>query len=205
MMRHIAACFALFVQLCPNSAHAQEEAGPSPVHVMIQGGSGVYMRVVGREKSPPVAQCTGDCSFWTLPGRYTVYTHDHTSDARHELNLRVKGFAQYRLNQGNDTVHGLGVGLEVVGIAASSLGLFTMLLPAMNQDNNDNARTMTIGLGILAGGIVSGLVGFGLETATRTELLPASEWSTTTRRQSRFRVGLVPVSAGLGLGALARF
>jgi hypothetical protein len=69
-----------------------------------------------------------------------------------------------------------------------------------------NGRTMGIGLGILAGGIVTGIVGFGLETGTRTELVPATEWS-ANQREPTVRVGLVPVSTGLGLGlgATARF
>ena len=169
------------------------------------------MQIFGREHSLPVAQCTGECTFWTLPGRYTVYSHDHSTGARHELFLRVKGFSQYQLIQGNDTVHGVGVCLEVVGVVASVVGLITTLSPALSQicesncDNQDGGRTITIGLGILGAGIVAGIVGFGLETGYRAKLVPSPDSISASRRGPRFEFGIVPVFAGLGLGGTGRF
>jgi hypothetical protein len=211
MFRHAAFCIALLMQLWAANARAQDDAGPTPVQVKVHGDSSVDMRIVEREDSPPVAQCTGECTFWTLPGRYTVSSHDHSTGARHELFLRVTGFSQYQLIQGNGTLHGVGVGLEVVGVVASVVGLITVLSPALSQicesscDNQDGGRTIAIGLGILGAGVVTGIVGFGLETGYRAELVPSSDSLSASLRGPHFELGIVPVSAGLGLGATGRF
>jgi hypothetical protein len=211
MFRHTAFCITLLTQLWAANARAQDDAGPTPVQVKIQGDSTVDMRIFGREDSPPIAKCTGKCTFWTLPGRYTVYSHDYSTGAQHELFLRVTGFSQYQLIQGNGTLHAVGVGLEVVGVVASVVGLITTLSPALSQicesgcDDQDGVRTITIGLGILGAGVVSGIVGFGLETGYRAKLVPSPDSVSASRRGPHFELGIIPVSAGLGLGATGRF
>lgn len=169
------------------------------------------MRVIGGNAADPLAVCNGDCQFWALPGRYTVYTLDHTTGARHDLDLRVKGFAEYHLVQGNDAVHDWGVGLEYTGAVASAVGFLTMLyaLSAPSCESNckddNNGRTVVIGLGILGAGLATVVVGFGLDTGNRSGFVPHDEWSEANGRSPQLRFGLVPVFAGLGLGGTARF
>lgn len=211
MKRVVATCSTLFALLAATPAIAADDAEPAPVQVKIYGDPSLDMRIVGRSEAEPLAICRRDCQFWALPGRYTVYTLDHTTGATHELNLRLNRFAEYHLVQGNTTVHALGVGLEIGGAAASVIGLLTVLSTAMSQicesncRDDNNGRTVLIGLGIMAGGIATGIVGFGLETSTRTRLVSQDEWSEANQRPLGLRFGIIPAGSGLGLGATAQF
>jgi hypothetical protein len=117
MVRRIASGLSLIALLYAANASAEDDEGPHPAQVTLHADESVQMRVIGRNPMKPLALCNGVCQLWALPGRYTVYTQDNTTGARRELNLRVNGFAEYHLIQGNDTVHDLGVGLDSRGIA----------------------------------------------------------------------------------------
>ena len=58
-----------------------------------------------------------------------MYTRDHETGARRELPLRVKGFARYELEQGNDTARSVGLGVGVGGLV-SNFGLLSVRLDA---------------------------------------------------------------------------
>ena len=211
MLRHLACCFTLIAPLYAANARAQDDEGPQTAQVTIHSAPDVELQIVGRA-AKRLAKCRGECAFWALPGRYTVYTLDHSTGDQHELTLRVTGFAEYQLNQGNDTLHDLGVGLGYAGAAASVTGLLMALSLAMTSAcesdcaTDGDRRTAKIGLWVMASGVATGISGAVLALSNRTELQAVDRFTLEqSLRLPRLRVGLLPVSGGLGLGVAARF
>jgi hypothetical protein len=219
-MAHLTAYILPLVVVCAaGNAHAQSWgnfAGDSPegAHVSIDAGDKpASLEVVPAGESQPVARCENYCDFWALPGRYTLYTRDHASGARHELGLRVKRSVRYSLQQGDDSARNAGLAVGITGSAAILIGLFmTMPLVLSNMCEDSNCTTdgerlaAEIGLGLALGGAVATPIGFTVFSHNRTKLIPVVERNYGASDSGpSVRLGVVGVNGGLGLGGLAVF
>ncbi|HEY3254593.1 MAG TPA: hypothetical protein VGJ91_11615, partial [Polyangiaceae bacterium] len=105
----LAGACALSIFIVAGTAHAQ--AAPPPwypqqylAHISIQAAPATELEVVPSGDlagSPPVARCTEYCDFWALPGKYTLYAHDHSSGEHKDLPLRIKQSSRFELEFGD--------------------------------------------------------------------------------------------------------
>ncbi len=87
-------------------------------HISIQAVPFTELVVVPQGAPPgsaAVARCMEYCDFWASPGKYTVYSRNHTTGVRKELSLRVKQSSRFVLHIGDDEDRQAGLVLGVSG------------------------------------------------------------------------------------------
>lgn len=196
-------------------AQGQGQAWPNAAaHVAIYSGTGnTHLRLVPAGSTEPVADCVGMCDFAALPGRYTLYTHDASTGADHELSLRIRRSSRFQLQQGDDGARDAGLALGITGSVSIVAGFFMVLpvvLSSMCEDTNcttsDERLTAEVGLGLLLGGIVATPIGFTVFAHNRTKLKLIDESPYEARSNGpSLRLGLVGVNGGVGLGGVGSF
>lgn len=196
------------------SAFAGDYGAPYGAHVSISAGKrALSLRIAPQGEAKPIEECENYCDFWALPGRYTLYTFDHASGERRELDFRVKQSARYTLQMGDDTARDVGLAVGISGAASIVAGMFLVapvVLSAMCEGSDcvsDRERQRAnIGLGLLLGGAVATPVGFTIFSKNRTLLRRIREPAYATEEPGpSVRVGVIGVNGGLGLGGVALF
>src|SRR6187551_2466929 len=154
---------ALSTFIFAGTAHAQvapPEAVPQQylAHVSIQAAPSTQLEIVPAEGWPgagAVAQCTEYCDFWALPGKYTLYAHDHTTGERKHLSLRVKQSSRFELEAGDDSARSSGLVLGIAGSAALFTGVILLAgalvagdCPDMNCSSDGRQTTAILGLSV---------------------------------------------------------
>jgi hypothetical protein len=195
-------------------ARAQGQAWPNAAHVAIYTGTGsMHLRLVPAGSKEAVADCVGICDFSALPGRYTLYTHDASTGADHELSLRIRRSSRFQLQQGDDGLRDAGLVVGITGSVSVVAGLFMVMplvLSSMCEDWNctsDDERLVgRIGLGLMLGGIVATPIGFTMFAHNRTKLklIDESPYEAQSSGPS-LRLGVMGVNGGVGLGGVGTF
>ena len=212
---------SLATLLLGGTAHAQAAPGwypqQYPAHVSIQAAPHTELEVVpagAPAGSAPVARCSEYCDFWTLPGKYTLYTLDHSTGQRKDLSLRIKQSSRFVYQAGDDDARATGLALGIGGSVATMTGLVLMataLMSSMCEDTNctTNAErnAATAGLVVFVAGVIATPIGWTMYAHNRTRLKRFDEGSQlASETPKQLRLGVVGVGqGGLGLGGVATF
>ena len=177
--------------------------------------SSTQMKITPVGSAEAIAECSGLCDFYALPGHYTLYTRNLTTGTKHEQALRIEGPRRYELDEGDADASRLGLTLGVAGSVAIFAGI-VMTLPlafsSMCEDtkcsSDDQRTTAAIGLGVLLAGAVMTPIGFTVASHNRRRLRPLEDepyYYGSQRVEPSVRLGVVGVTGGLGLGGVATF
>lgn len=163
---------------------------------------------------PAVARCTEYCEFWAFPGRYTLYTRNHSNGERKDLSLRIKQSSRFRFEAGDDDARAAGLALGIGGSAALVAG-FIMITPvimsSMCEDSNCTTQgerdVATVGVVLMLAGAITTPIGWTMYVRNRTRLKRIDERSYASAESgTQVRVGVVNVGlGGLGVGGMVTF
>ncbi len=200
------------------NAHAQT---PPPgwyppsylAHVSIHAAPSAELSVRPANGSPAVTHCTGYCDFWTLPGRYTLYSVDHTTGQRKDFSLRIKQSSRYEFETGDDSARTAGLAVGIGGSAAIVTGLILigpLIFSAMCEGDcstRGEREAASVGVGFLLAGAIATPIGWTMFVHNRPRLRRLDDGSAaTTDQRNQLRLGVVGVGrGGLGLGAVTAF
>ncbi|MEI9941860.1 MAG: hypothetical protein WDO69_31995 [Pseudomonadota bacterium] len=221
MHSKLAWVYALSTFILAGTAHAQ---APPPewnppqylAHISIQAAPSTELEVVpsgGGTGSAAVAHCTEYCDFWALPGKYTLYSRDHSTGERKDLSLHIKQSSRFELEAGDDDARTTGLVLGIGGSAAIITG-FILIAPALFSamcegpcETKGEQDAAAVGLGLLLAGAIVTPIGWTMYVHNRTRLKRIDERSRRANEiTDQVRVGVMSIGLrGLGLGGVATF
>ncbi len=185
---------------------------PYLAHVSIHAAPSAELSVRPANGSAPVAHCIEYCDFWTLPGRYTLYSVDHSTGERKDLSLRIKQSSRFEFEPGDDSARNAGLALGIGGSAAIVTGFILILPAALSSMCEGDCSTAGereaagIGVGFLLAGAIATPIGWTMFVHNRPRLKLVEASALTPDDTSQVRVGVVSLGAGgLGFGASGKF
>ena len=187
---------------------------PYLAHVSVQAGPSAELSVLPAGGSDAVARCTGYCDFWTLPGRYTLYSLDHSTGEREHLALRITQSSRFQLEPGDSSARTTGLVVGIGGSAAVVTGLILITSALLTSGcdgtscgSDTDQAVARVGLGFLLAGAIATPIGWTVFAHNRPRLQRIDEGATaTTDGRGQVNLGVVGVGrGGWGLGAVGAF
>ena len=198
------------------AAQRKEDAPVGAVRVVVHTDENDLLLTVAQpERETGIVRCYHQCSFWGLPGRYTLWATSPEREVLYETALRVGERTAFKVSSGHPDVRSAGLIVGIVGPIAMVGGLILwvdQLASAPHCDPypcREAPPTDLVPPAMLIGWLVATLGGWIIFGAMAPSVTPVDEKAfkpTQSARPPRLQLGLLPLPhSGWALGLSTQF
>jgi hypothetical protein len=164
--------------------------------VVTTGEDRLLLRVAERGKTQAIVSCYHQCSFWAMPGSYTLWATILERDVDYETTLDVVEPSVFKVSTGHPGARAAGLIAGIVGPLAMATGTYLGIRHVANEECAEPTcptSTDYLPVVMLLSGLVTTIVGWSVfaTTGPRVDEAPASP-----SRDPRPQLGVLSLPRG---------